>query len=130
MRPGQIILDTLLLLALLATIRKYRERRITRVEVFKWSCIWLAAIVVVTLPETTAVLAQALRVGRGVDVVLYASVPFGFYLVFRLYEKIDRMDHDLTKLVRHLALRDTATAAHRTRNGMPAAERDVSVREP
>jgi hypothetical protein len=41
-----------------------------------------------------------------VDVVIYLSVPLGFYLVFRVYEKMDRLDHDLTKIVRYLALRE------------------------
>jgi len=122
MRPSQILLDTFLLLALLATIGKYRDRRISRIEAFLWSSIWITALVFVTLPETTAMLARALRIGRGVDVVIYLSVPFGFYLMLRLYEKIDRLNRDLTEIVRHLALRDRSGSAKRPGNGMPVAE--------
>ncbi len=114
MRPSQILLDTLLLLALLATIGKYRERRIRPVEAGLWSGIWLTGIVLVTLPDATTVLARVLGIGRGVDVVIYLSVPVGFYLVFRLYEKIERVNHDLTKIVRHLALEARAPAARGT----------------
>lgn len=107
MRPSQVLLDALLLFALAVTMAKYVQRRIKPVEAFLWSCIWIAALIVVTLPDATTLLARALGIGRGVDVVIYLSVPLGFYLVFRLYEKLDRLEHDLTKVVRHLALKES-----------------------
>lgn len=106
MRPSQILLDALLLLALGGTVAKYAQRKIKPVEAVLWSCIWIAAMTVITLPEATTLVAHVLGIGRGVDVVIYLSVPLGFYLVFRVYEKMDRLDHDLTKIVRYLALRE------------------------
>jgi hypothetical protein len=131
MRPSQILLDTLVLLALIATVGKYRERRIRLIEAVLWSSIWLTGLVLITVPDATTVLAHALGIGRGVDVVIYLSIPFGFYLVFRLYEKIDRLNRDLTKVVRHLALSDRTPPARRSGNGIATGtERPVSGREP
>jgi len=109
MKPIQIVLDLLVLLALTVTVLKYKQRRIKPLEALLWTYIWLTAVVLITLPDTAAVLARALGIGRGVDVVMYVSIMLGFYLVFRLYEKIDRLEHELTAIVRHLALSDKSS---------------------
>ncbi len=48
---------------------------------------------------------QDQMVGRGLDVVLTASVAALFYLVFRVIARLERMERDLTKIVREMAIR-------------------------
>ena len=131
MRPSQILLGALVLGALVATIATYRRRRIRPVVTLLWSAIWLTALAAITVPDATAMLARALGIGRGVDVVIYLSVPLGFYLVFRLYEKIERLNRELTKVVRHLALRERPVAPPAPREIRAGLDRErrVSRRE-
>jgi len=64
----------------------------------------LAVGVVVILPQTASFLANLLGVGRGADLVIYLSILVLFYIVFRIFIRLDRLDREITKIVRELAL--------------------------
>lgn len=102
----QFILIGTLLLAIAVTWRRAKESIIRVSEAVLWTCVWVAAGVVIVLPETTSVLARWLGVGRGVDLVLYASVVTLFLLLFKAFLSIDELEKRLTDLVRRDALRD------------------------
>jgi hypothetical protein len=93
-------------LALLMTWRRYQQRVISFVEAIAWSALWLLAAGVVLLPQVTTRIAQFVGVGRGADLVLYASVSGLFLLVFKLFVQHEQLERKLTDLVRHDALRD------------------------
>jgi len=104
--PIQILLTLVLLIALAVTWKRAKENVIRKREAFLWSLVWIIAAVVILLPETTSFVANLLGVGRGVDLVLYASVVVLFFLVFKLFTSLDGLDKKLTDMVRKDALRD------------------------
>ena len=72
-----------------------------------WAFFWVIASVVTLLPQTTTVAARLVGVGRGADFVLYLSVIALFYLIFRLFVKIEDLELEITRLVRKLALEES-----------------------
>lgn len=104
--PIQILLTVALAIALLVTWKRVKEGIIKIREALLWTIVWIAAAVVVISPNTTQIIAEWLGVGRGVDLVLYASVIVLFFLVFKLFTTLDRLDRKLTDIVRKDALRD------------------------
>ncbi len=104
--PIQILLTVVLLIAIAVTWRRAKEGVIRKREAVLWSLVWIIAAVVILLPETTSFVANLLGVGRGVDLVLYASVIVLFFLVFKLFTSLDRIDKKLTDIVRKDALQD------------------------
>lgn len=66
--------------------------------------IWLAAAFGIIQPGTTTKLAGIFGVGRGVDVIVYISLALVFYLVFRIYVMIEDLRHEITFLIRQIAL--------------------------
>ncbi|MBU1448232.1 DUF2304 domain-containing protein [Patescibacteria group bacterium] len=102
----QIILVVSLALALVMTWRRARQDVIANREALAWSVLWVAAAIVVLLPGVTSWLASLVGVGRGVDLVVYASVVALFMLVFKLFIQHQRLERNLTDLVRREALRD------------------------
>ena len=68
--------------------------------------VWVAAGSAVFLPATTSTVADLFGVGRGVDLVVYVSIIALFYLVFRIYDKVERVENDVTRLVREDAVND------------------------
>jgi small membrane protein len=102
----QILLVVAMALALVVTWRRARQNVITVLEAIGWSVIWIAAAVVVLLPKVTTRIAEFVGVGRGVDLVLYASVATLFLLVFKLFIQHEKLERQLTDVVRHEALRD------------------------
>ena len=71
-----------------------------------WILFWIAAGIAVVWPDTTQRIADHLGIGRGTDVVLYASVALLFYMLFRLQVKIEEINRDVTKVVRDKALKE------------------------
>jgi hypothetical protein len=69
-----------------------------------WMLIWFAAAAALIWPNATRVVARALGIGRGTDLVLYVSVfamLAGFFYIYTRFRKLDRA---LTLLVRELAI--------------------------
>lgn len=77
-----------------------------------WIIFWLATILVVLWPNSVSVLANYLGIGRGADLVLYASLALIFYILFKLNIKIENMNRDVTKVVRSKTLQHMSTPAH------------------
>jgi small membrane protein len=102
----QLILAVVLLLALGITWKRARQAVISFQEALAWSVLWIAAGIVVLLPDTTSILARLVGVGRGADLAMYAAVTLLFVLVFKLFLSLDRMERRLTELVQRDALRD------------------------
>ncbi len=102
----QAILSFILLIALIVTWRRMRQGVISWREASLWSVLWIAATVVIVLPETASIIARLVGVGRGVDLVIYGSVTLLFVLVFNIFLSLDRIERDLTDIVRKDALRD------------------------
>ena len=62
-------------------------------------------MVVTIQPNLTARVAELLGVGRGADVIVYASLAALFFIVFRLMVKIEKLNREITKVVRNDALK-------------------------
>jgi hypothetical protein len=106
MLPIQILLVVFLAYALRVTWRRARESAISRREALAWSVLWTAAATVIVLPQATTRAAELIGVGRGVDLVLYGSIAGLFFLVFRLFVAVDKLERQLTDIVRRDALKE------------------------
>lgn len=100
----QFFLLIFILFAITRVILRLREKVLSTQAAFFWLVIWLAAAAMILLPTTATRIASLLGVGRGVDVILYISLALLFYLVFRGYVMIEDLRHDITTLVRQLAI--------------------------
>lgn len=103
-----MLIKALLLLvlaaALVLTWMRVRQGALTRVTAILWSLLWLGAGAVVIRPDLASSFAALVGVGRGADAVLYLSVIFLFYLVFRIFLRLDKIDRDITVVVRAIGL--------------------------
>jgi len=107
----QYILLGILVAAFAATWRRERQGALGRLGAILWSVLWVAAAVVVLLPDVASRFAGLVGVGRGADAVLYLSVIFLFYLIFRIFLRLDKMDRDITTLVRRVSMGGGAAGA-------------------
>ena len=92
-------------LSLAAMLRGWATRR----EGLAWAVVWLATGVAIARPGLTIVVAKALGIGRGADLVLYCTVIVMLVGFFMVYARLRRLRRDLTLLTRHLAIRDAPT---------------------
>lgn len=104
----QYILLLLIIFVIYRVWLRRRNRDISNREWLGWSLFWVLAGTAVLLPKTTDLIAGKLGLasGRGVDMIVYISIPLLFYVLFRLIVKIDNLEQNITKITRHLALKD------------------------
>jgi hypothetical protein len=68
--------------------------------------LFLTAAVLVIFPDLTTVVAHALGVGRGADLVLYVSLVAGVDVALLLYLRIRDLEQKIAEVVRMVATRD------------------------
>lgn len=95
---------------------RMREKVVSTQTALFWITIWIAALIGILLPKTTTRVAEFFGVGRGVDVIVYISLALLFYLVFRIYVMIEDLRHEITEIVRHIALSKTFKSSTKTRS--------------
>lgn len=100
----QALLVLFLLFAVSRVLMQVRSGNLTAGSFIFWSSLFFVAIIGVLTPELTGKVARLLGIGRGADVIIYVSIVLLFYLVFRLSIVIEDLRHEITKLVREIAL--------------------------
>ncbi|MFC1626996.1 DUF2304 domain-containing protein [Patescibacteria group bacterium] len=104
--PVQIIFATFLIFAITRVLLRLKDGALAFNAFFFWLVVFILSLVGVIRPELTSVVANWLGINRGSDVVVYASILLIFYLIFRTNILLENLRHDLTRLVRQLALKD------------------------
>lgn len=84
--------------------KKYKDNSIKINTAIFWSIFWLGAIIVVLKTEFTSQLAKLVGIGRGVDLVVYVSLIFLFYIIFHIINRLEKIESNLTKIARSVAL--------------------------
>ncbi len=101
----QLLLLIFLIFAISRVILRFRGGQIKLTEFGFWGALFTTAIVVILYPTETTKLANSLGIGRGVDLVVYASIILLFYLVFRIYVMLEDIRNEITEVVRKFALK-------------------------
>ncbi len=100
----QIILVLFIIFVVLAIISKYKRKEITAKEFIFWLVFWALVLAAVVYPKNTDRIAQLVGVGRGADLLVYISILILFFIVFKIFVKLEKIDADITKIIRKIAL--------------------------
>ena len=101
----QIILSIFVIVALINTWQRFKSKEITSLALLVWILFWGIVALVVWRPGLSTELANFLGVGRGADLLFYFSIALLFYLFFRLTVKMEKMERNITKLVREISFK-------------------------
>jgi hypothetical protein len=101
----QVLVTVFALFAMSRAWLRFKDNKLTKNEVLFWTALWLAVIIVIFIPHLTTVISQVLGIGRGTDLVLYVSAIVLFYLVFRLYVKLESLERNVSEVVRKIAIK-------------------------
>lgn len=90
-----------------ATLR-FREGKISLWAFIGWIILWLWVGIIIWIPGVTTHIAKILGIGRGADLLIYGSIITLFYLIFRIYVKLEDIERQITLLARKFALRNVS----------------------
>ncbi|HLC89743.1 MAG TPA: DUF2304 domain-containing protein [Patescibacteria group bacterium] len=102
----KIIIILFIFFVLWRTFSRYLKGDITIRELVIWTVFWLLVSLAAILPQKTDILAQWLGVSRGADLLVYLSIIVLFFVVFRIIVKLEKIDREITRVVRETALKD------------------------
>ena len=102
----QIISFLLIFLIISRIVVRYVRHEIGGREFIYWTLFWLLAAGAILIPDALTRIANILGIGRGTDLAFYGSFVIVAYVLFRMVVRLDRIERDITKVVRHLALSD------------------------
>ncbi len=102
----QILAIIFVVFTLWRVVAKYRRHELQRLEFLSWLFFWLAVGAAFLSPRALTRLANFLGIGRGADLVLYLAVLAVFYLMFRIFVRLEKMEREITKIIRQQAIRD------------------------
>jgi len=102
----KIIITLFVFLSIYKLIKQKQSNKINLLSFVFWFILWIIIAVVFYLPETTSYLANIVGIGRGVDLAVYTSIIIVFYLLFRVFIRLNKIDREITKIVREKAIKD------------------------
>jgi len=101
---SQIILSIVILFILSKTWYSYKTKQLSTSFFILWVLLWLIGLSAIYYPGLLSKVASLLNIGRGVDFALYVSIILLFYLVYKINIKIGKINRDITKIVRKIAV--------------------------
>jgi len=82
-----------------------KNKQINPNEFIFWLVFWLfAGLAIILLKQIDTLVASLGFSGKGIDVLFYLAVIILFYFIFRLRLRISKMEKNITKIVREIAL--------------------------
>ena len=105
-----------LILAIIAVSKSYvdfRARRESLQMFVLWTLTWAAIVFVALVPRTIDALLGGSNAGVGR--FLGMAVVFLFFLLYRVYVRVERLEQKITLLVQEVALRETLKSGGKPR---------------
>ena len=99
----QIILIIIMLFFLSRAIMRYKDSTIKLSAMIFWAIFWVAGIILTIFKDSLNILSYGTNIQRPVDIIVYISGILLFYLIFRLYVRIDDNEQKITILTREIA---------------------------
>ena len=101
----QLLALIIILFFLIRLVLQKKQGKINGNEFILWLVFWiLAGMAVIFLKEIDRIVASLGFSGTGIEVLLYAGAAVLFYLVFRLRLRLEKIEKDITEIVRNIAL--------------------------
>ena len=102
----QIILLLISIIGIVLGIYRYKNESFSNSVFALWTFVWIIIIVVTLFPSITTHFANLFGIGRGLDSMYIVSILFLFYIVFKLYNKIEQQKKRINELVSQLTLKE------------------------
>lgn len=95
------------IIAIVIGMLRFKNGKMSMGMAFLWTIIWAIVIWISIFPESTNIFASLTGLGRGLDLMLILGLFSSYYLIFKMYGTIEKMDREITLLVREIALQRT-----------------------
>ncbi len=99
----KIIITIFLAFAILNLIKQFKKSKKALTGFLFWLLIWITTGIIFWKPDLATQLANQFGIGRGSDFIIYISIIVIFYQLFKIYSHIEKMEGNITKIVKEIA---------------------------
>lgn len=103
----QFIIILFSLFAISRLKSKLKAKEIDTKEFYLWLLFWAIVIIATLWFRKTDIIAKFFGVEKGADLAVYISIMSLFYLLFKLIVKIKKIERDITKITREIAIKNS-----------------------
>jgi|SRR5665647_1656780 len=82
---------------------RFKDKSIGKLNLFFWIILWCLVLFLVFDPQISDTIGLFLGIQHGTDTAFFFANLILFYLVFRLYVKIESVDRDITRLATNIS---------------------------
>ena len=101
----QIIALIIIAFFVIRLFLRKQKKQISANEFLFWFIFWsLSGLAVIFLRRIDKLVAELGFSGSGIEVLLYLAVAVLFYLIFRLRLRLEKVEKNITRLVREISL--------------------------
>ena len=105
LQPIQIAALVVAVIHIARILSLWKSKKVPGKTAVFWFLIWFAVLFIVFATPAIDALSKPIGVGRGIDLVVYISILILFYIIFQLNMKVDKLEREITRLVRESALK-------------------------
>ena len=106
LKLAHIILIVFVLFALSRLMLRLRDKEIRWLEFLTWLVVWIGVMAIVFVPRIMERIEHFIGIDRGIDFFVSVALVLLFYLLFRIYVQTEKMEQNMTKIVRKMAIDD------------------------
>lgn len=104
-----IIFPILAIIAIGVLFLRLRSGKTSLSSFILWCILLIFVIIFSVIPEFSLIFARAFGITRGLDFLIIAALVMLFYLGVKLYYKLDKIQDDVNKIVKEVALNNEIT---------------------
>ncbi len=104
-----LIFPIISIVAILWFIARYFKGKNSLSTIILWSVFWIVVSIFAIFPESSSRFANAFGITRGLDFIIILVFVILFYTVLKLYFIVDKMQDNLNKIVKEVALNNEIT---------------------
>lgn len=102
----QALFTILTIISIAIMVLRYKNRKTTTLTLIIWVIVWIALLIFAFMPQLSDRVAHHFGIGQGVNLLFAIAIIGCFYLIFHLYDKVDKQEQNINRLVRELAIKN------------------------
>ena len=100
----QILILIFVAFVIFKSVKRLTKKEISFWLFLFWVSIWVFVALVSVFPVIIEKAAEFVGIGRGVDLVVYTAVFALFYLMFKIYVRVNKVEKEISQIVRKIAI--------------------------
>lgn len=102
----QILFTILTIISIGIMVLRYKQHKTTMLTLILWTIVWIVLLIFAFMPQLSDKVAHHFGIGQGVNLLFAIAIIGCFYLIFHLYDKVDKQEQNINKLVKELAIKN------------------------